>query len=68
MHAGPMIYNPDNHARKPAKGRKGATEKVAKKKRSPRTHEAKGRSAPKGRGFGKIKTTGKPRFTRFSKF
>ena len=68
MHAGPSSYRPDNDARKPGKGRKGSVEKVSKKKRDGHPHERKGKSAPKGRGYGKIATSGKPRFTRFSQF
>ena len=71
MHAGPSEYHTGSTAQAPKrarKGRKGAVESANKGKKMARTHEAKGKSAPKGRGYGKIKTTGKPRFTRFSKF
>jgi hypothetical protein len=71
MHAGPTAYTTGSTAQAPKrapKGRKGAAERANRGKKLARRHEAKGKSAPKGRGYGKIKSTGKPRFTRFSQF
>ncbi len=70
MHAGPSKYSTGHTAQasKPRKGRKGSVEKVAKKRRLGHPHERKGKSAPSGKGFGKIVGSGKPRFTRFSQF
>ena len=67
-HEGPSGIRPDNKARKPRRGSRGAHEKQAKKKVEPRSHEARASRPARKRGFGKIKSTGKPRFTRHTKF
>lgn len=64
-HAGPSSYRPKNQATAPPKGTRGPTAPAAEGKSLGHPHERKGKSAPSGTGFGKIKSTGKPRFERF---
>jgi len=60
MHAAPSLYCADNQAKRPKRGRKGAVEKVAKRKRLPRSHEAR---APRKRASrGKPGNVKRPRF------
>jgi hypothetical protein len=66
-HAGPSNIRPANQARKPRRGRKGKTEPVNPGADQPRDHEVKAKRPARKRGFGKIKSTGKPRFTHFDK-
>ena len=67
-HAGPSDIRPDNKATKPRRGRKGAVQPVSPGKPAARRHEAKAAKPRRKRGFGKIKSTGAPRFTRHTKF
>jgi hypothetical protein len=64
-HAGPSKYRPDNQASAPAKPRSGPVEQENQGKSLGHPHEKKDAGSPLGKGFGKIKSTGKPRFTRF---
>lgn len=70
-HKGPSKYRAANQAKAPKKGKKGPlAERFSKGKANPASNEAPDKGAKKrtGRGYGKIATTGQPRFTRFSKF
>lgn len=67
-HEGPSGIRPDNKARKASRGRRGAHEPQSAKKVEPRRHEARAKRPARKKGFGKIKSTGQPRFTRHSKF
>lgn len=68
IHAGPSDFRPDNQAMRPRRGRKGSNAPSGSGKGMGRTQEAKARKPARKRGLGKIKTTGKPRFTHFIKF
>lgn len=66
-HAGPSKYRPKNQATAPPAPKKGAihTGAHASGKFIGHPHEQSDKGSPLGKGYGKIKSTGKPRHTRF---
>ena len=66
MRAGPSSYRPKNQATAPPRGSQGATAPASPGKSMGHPHEKVDKGAGRGTGHGKIKTTGKPRFTRFA--
>lgn len=64
-HAGPSSYRPKNKASAPAKGNRGPVAPAAEAKSLGHPHERVDKGAGRGKGFGKIKSTGTPRFERF---
>lgn len=67
-HAGPTRVSPTPGPKKAPKGRRGRVEGAKSGSKQPRTHEARAAKPRRKRGYGKIKSTGQPRFTRHSKF
>ncbi len=64
-HAGPSSYRPKNQATAPAKGSKGGTAPASAGRSLGHPHERADKGTSLGKGFGKIKSTGKPRYERF---